>query len=517
LEGPQPAGIYLKTIGSEGISLLVPVNNDFLYGPVWSPDGRTIAFLRRHRNKETWLCLTGPRGGAEKQLVRLHDKVLLIANNRHLSWSLDGERILAPVQTGEYEFAISWIRISDGVIQPVTQSADSSHAPALSPDGRAFVYLKNYYSDPANEQMLLRQDLKPDGSAAGPPLELFRGRGLISGVDWTRNGEDLVLCKGDSGFNNPQLYRMPARPGEHMTPIMGSTECAGLAVSHSNENGRTILVYGRNRLLRTQLWKARLDDLEHAVPFAPSSRSDQLPSFSPDGALVAFGSSRDGTGTIWVADTDGNDPRRISDLPHLGGPIEWSSDGKQLLFASRRLGLAFVSLTGGDTNIIKVGAAPIAPHWSHGSGFIYYPSGTWIFRVRPDGRDRTLMFEMVRDESPILRTSPDGRFIYRAKKEGLFRRPAVPGADEELIQPNLSTPWIAATRTALYYVRREDSSLYALPFAGGSAQKIGFWRTAEGRGGNLLYSFTVSPDDRTVVWSAGGGQDVDLEMVVDFP
>lgn len=91
----KASGIYMKTVGSESVRPLVLgwPGGDFVYGPTWSPDGRTIAFLRRTTIKETWLCLIASSGGSEKRLIRLHDKTGVFgADNRHwIGVSIAGE------------------------------------------------------------------------------------------------------------------------------------------------------------------------------------------------------------------------------------------------------------------------------------------------------------------------------------------------------------------------------------------------------------------------------------------
>ena len=94
---------------------------------------------------------------------------------------------------------------------------------------------------------------------------------------------------------------MPALPGGRLTPI-GTEACTGVEVSRADEKGRARLVYGSVRESHLQLWKADLKDLEHGFPFAPSSRSDTFPAFSPDGSSVVFRSTRSGAPAAWIVD-----------------------------------------------------------------------------------------------------------------------------------------------------------------------------------------------------------------------
>jgi TolB protein len=52
--------------------------------------------------------------------------------------------------------------------------------------------------------------------------------------------------------------------------------------------------------------------------------SNEDPSWSPDGRLLAFSSTRDGRAQIYVMDADGSAPRRIADVPGAGSTPHWS-------------------------------------------------------------------------------------------------------------------------------------------------------------------------------------------------
>lgn len=514
----KAAGIYIKTVGSESMTPLVLgwPDGHFVYGPAWSPDGSTIAFLRRTETRETWLCLVASSGGPEKRLIRLHDKTAVFyADKTHLAWSLDSRRILAPLQTGERKQAIHWIAVASAAAQRVTEPTASDQGPVASPNRQSLVFLRDDNSAGGGQELLL-QKLKPDGSADGPPRRLMRAPGFISGVAWTPGGNDLIVCKRESGASTSSLYRMPARPGGRLTPI-SSAECSGVEVSPADDKGRASLVYGSNREPNAQLWKANLKDLEHGSPFAPSSRSDTFPAFSPDATSVAFRSTRSGAAAVWIANQDGTQPHRLSDVQPFGG-IEWSPDGSQVLFSSVGEGLAILPLTGGPPFVIAKGGVPGWPHWSRGSGLIYYVSESRLFQIRPDGGGHgSVGGSQLLSTARVVRSSPDGKTLFVGRAEGLFRRSASADGAEELIDPNLLSLSISATSTTLYYLRREDKALYGLSFAGGPPRKLGILRPFdEGSGTSYWVMFTVSPDDKRIVWTVGDSREVDLELIPDF-
>jgi len=64
--------------------------------------------------------------------------------------------------------------------------------------------------------------------------------------------------------------------------------------------------------------------------------------WSPDGAMIVFGSFRDaqgnpsGTADIYVMDSDGTAPTRLTDSPWEDNDPEWSPDGARIVFKSTR-------------------------------------------------------------------------------------------------------------------------------------------------------------------------------------
>ena len=124
-------GIYVKTIGSERVTpiAIAKPNEEYLYSPSWSPDGKTIAYLQRafpgsrfaehNTQSETWLCLVNATGGPSQRLIRLAERVLFYGNHRHLGWSADSQRVLAPMADGARR-GIHWIPVSGGEPRQVT-------------------------------------------------------------------------------------------------------------------------------------------------------------------------------------------------------------------------------------------------------------------------------------------------------------------------------------------------------------------------------------------------------------
>ena len=149
----------------------------------------------------------------------------------------------------------------------------------------------------------------------------------------------------------------------------------------------------------------------HVVSVSGSGRAqlttdaaaDADPVWSPDGARIAFRSSRDGNDEIYVMRGDGSAPTRLTTNPAPDRFPAWSPDGSRLAFVSERDGNAEIYVMNADgSNAVRVtnhGAPDESPAWS--------PDGTRIaFRTDRDGNGE--IYVMNADGSGAQRLTIDG-------------------------------------------------------------------------------------------------------------
>jgi len=65
-----------------------------------------------------------------------------------------------------------------------------------------------------------------------------------------------------------------------------------------------------------------------------SEKNDDTPRWSPDGARIAFLSTRGGAPQIYVAGADGSGPRQATNVPEGVAEFVWSRDGRSFVFTS---------------------------------------------------------------------------------------------------------------------------------------------------------------------------------------
>ena len=163
-------------------------------------------------------------------------------------------------------------------------------------------------------------------------------------------------------------------------------------------------------------------DAGKIVTFARYKGTNSSPTWSPDGSQVMFSSSMQSNSSLYVSDTSGNRPKRLT-FPGTGGDTSpaWNPrTGQSVAFVSDRGGLPQLYMMNSDgTNTQKVDLPDmgyvIDPAWSPNGRLLAFswrrPSGNYDIYVM-DVASRRLL-ELTRDQGRNERPSwaPDGRHI----------------------------------------------------------------------------------------------------------
>lgn len=311
-------------------------------GPVISPDGKTVAFVRGIVNAGRGDLYTVPVAGGTPSRLTNDNKA--VDQNFSPMWTADGKFICFTRDGSERPWRIP---AGGGAIEPDTIYPEVG---ALSPDGSRLVYrgpskfegTSVWRTRLSGEggAVLEKQQLLPDSSTHYSPQPSPDGREMLfeaerSGTDqiwksnadgsdprqltslrgtagtprWSADGKWIVFDYGPEGQGYRQVYAMDAE-GRNLRMVVAGNYDNG--VPSWSRDGKTIYFTSR-RTGSFQIWR-------HDVA---TGRETQV---THDGGLAAFESfdgktlyfSKLSGGGIWSIPVNGGEAKHVTDALHFG-------------------------------------------------------------------------------------------------------------------------------------------------------------------------------------------------------
>lgn len=452
-EGEDGSGIFVSHIGSDQPQQLTTHATDCC--PVWSPDGRWIAFTRyegnehpiyvvsadgseqKHAAEQAVANRVGIGGQKVAALERKLDTGGVSPHHGEIDWSPDGQYIVFAGLSGIYRVSPENPSVRRIVETPA--GADD-WGPQFSPDGQQLLFVRNRQVGEPDEIWLLPM-------AGGEPKRLLSERGRItSPPQWSSDGRSVIYSSNRSG--HPALLRASLDAPDSVITI---TEPGVPAWEPAVSRRGYRLAY--ERILRSlSIWELNVAEASEKKPtllVSSTSNTDQGPGpqFSPDGKNLAYMSDRNGTMEIWVASRDGGNPYQLTAVGGAGTP-RWSPDSQSIAFdvgTTTGEKIVTVSLRGGPPLVLAQG---VCPSWSRDGQWIYFASGNrdgWqVYKVSAKGGAPQ---QVTQHGGHAALESPDGRYLYYAKNadaEPEIWRVPVGGGEElsvPLVRPGTWASW----------------------------------------------------------------------------
>jgi Tol biopolymer transport system component/DNA-binding winged helix-turn-helix (wHTH) protein len=447
--------LYVKIVGTEESLRLTKQASSIDFNPVWSPDGRYIAFCRILKG-QTGIYIIPALGGAERRVRETfwekQEFYEVFWYDGRLSWSPDGKLIAFSDRASRNEPAssISLLSLDSLEVRRLTspQRSRGDFNPQFSPDGQTLAFnrgsqgIHSIYTVPVS---------------GGEEQRLISGAAFNEGLTWAPDGRDIVFAKASWLQDAGWLWKISLYGGEPERLQFGQE-----GVEPSIRGNR--LVYVR-QMANINIWTRKLTSLLSAGPpdrFISSTRMESGPQISPDGSKIVFESTRSGAYEVWMCRSDGSGLIQLTHFNSVTGTPRWSPDGQQIAFDSRAPGNADIfvmdSQGGPARRLTSEPSTEVVPSWSLDGRWIYFASdrtGGWeVWKMPSTGGSAV---QVTRHGGYAAFESPDGRFLYYAKGltvPGLWRIPTNGGEEIEIISSLEAGYWgyWAVVENGIYYL-----------------------------------------------------------------
>lgn len=364
--GPQNAGppdIWVKAVEGDGLRQLT-ATSEGEGAPMWSPDGRQIAFLRNRQG----VFIMSSLGGAERNVS---------SSGSMLGWTPDSQSLLVRDRVGEAPFGIFQIDLETGERRQLTQapSGIGDWAFDVSPDGTMLAFVR--YERPGVS------DVYVVPMAGGEPRPRTDWRVSISRVAWTPDGRELIYAVDEGAAQT--LFRIPAsgqQPERGRRALHVSAVGPSLSRAGADQFARLAFISRRQDIglrLVDLVAPVKGDTFQKVERFSDSTRIELPGSFSPQGDRIAFASDRSGSLNLWVANRDGSGLRQLTSFTAADLLIgNWSTDGRQLVVDASEHGnsdLYRVSVDSGLVSRLTVEPSiEMNGQWSRDGRWIFFSS-----------------------------------------------------------------------------------------------------------------------------------------------
>ena len=367
--------------------------------PVWSPDGRHVAFVWDRAGVRNLYLANAGGGENPVALTSFPNDGVSVA-----FWSRSGDVLYFP-----HEGTLWQVAAGGGPPRPVWTGAEPGAQFALSPDGSQVAFVRTSQANDGrggsvllvrsladrNESVLVHDDAnidRPVWSPDGAHLAYTAGNSIVHHDESPAYSGEKLLFRTDE-YKPGQLFVISAAGGRPQ-PIGATGEYHGVAwvdKSHlsfdSQADGyRTRTIYLAD--VSTGVPRALHKDKEEKFWSLPDWEANAAPQSSPDGRWIAFLTDLDGWDHLYVIPAEGGDAVQITKGRFEAWRPAWSDDSRRIAFdanqpeqpGDRRIGIANLGNDPAHAVITYVTSGQgtnIEPRWSpDGQHLVYQHTDT---------------------------------------------------------------------------------------------------------------------------------------------
>ncbi len=330
-QNPQGALYQVPVLGSSSKKILADVAQPISI----SPDGKRLAFQRLRRTGTfDELFLANVDGTGERRILGVHEPQWLVGGTA--AWSPNGQLLATGYGDGK-AMVLAAVSVADGKIRPITARGWLFIGPVgWLTDGSGIVFT-------AREQVLGALQL---WQASYPQGEVRRITNDLNAYDayslsLTADAHGIVSVQGDPVSN---IWVAPDGDASHARAVTARKNVQeghyGVAWTPDGK-----LLYDSDASGKSSIWVVNADGSD-PKPLTDGAADDYAPEASTDGRTMIFGSRRTNLYQVWRMDSDGSNPKQLTQ--ETGVPtFSLSSDGRWVFYNPFIGGIRKVSLDGG--------------------------------------------------------------------------------------------------------------------------------------------------------------------------
>jgi len=282
--------------------------------PVWSPDGKVIAFQDYTPDGNWHIWTVEPDGSNVKEITTG------FFDDREPAWIPDGSGLVfASDRSSDGQYKIWSYTLATGAYKQLTTGPGAESNPVVSPDGKQIAFVDT-------SRVFVAQ------MTGGAPVQVATG----GAPAWAPSGSGLIYQSTTTSLNaggnpvvaNEDLFPFPVRllPNNRFL----YTADGKIRIRNLDGTNLTDVPFSATLEVRRPAFTNRKD--RQFDNFASRTvRGISAPAISPDGQSVAFVALND----VWVMKI-GATPVRLTNDTDRDGNVQWTADGTAVYFSSEK-------------------------------------------------------------------------------------------------------------------------------------------------------------------------------------
>jgi eukaryotic-like serine/threonine-protein kinase len=380
-------------------------------GLSWSPDSKWLAVAEGARQGSTALHLISLETGESRVLTT---PPTWSGGDFDPAFSPDG-RSLAFVRERGMNIEELWVLPLSKSYNPqgepkqVLGDGKRNRGPAWTANGRQLVFSSGELASAGMYRM------SADGSSA--PIRIDS---LGDGVSEPSVSESSRRLAFTHTFRSASIWRIANAASAAPEQFIASSSFRDVFPQYSPDGKR--IVFYSNRTGVNQIWVCKSDGTQPVQLTTMTGTTTGTPRWSPDGQWISFDSNSGGHWQIYVVNASGGKPRAVTTGEMTNVVASWSRDGKWIYFTSKRSGTEQVwKIRSGLFGSQGLDATPVQVTHNGGTSSMESPDGQTLYFTKTTPAFAFSLWKMSVDGGPETEVLPSlHRYSFAVTAQAVF-------------------------------------------------------------------------------------------------